>query len=316
MTLFSFFLKIDLMPHDLITQLLRVLAIETKQEKAMVHADPTELTLSGLEAFSFDYVVKWPLSLIINRCALVRPALASVAVLPGLREGRVVSAQQTLGAAVHGHSCAGWAARLLGYRTASVVSEPRPPCAVSLTTSKASGTRRVSRPDGVPCAPSCRKALTRYQMLFRHMFYCKHVERQLCSVWISNKAAKQYPPHSAKWCVPRLAGRPAHSSRKAACLPPCSFLIRDRFHAAAQSRGPHSGRWLCVGPSAVGHRLVTAGAVCACVWALGGGAPTTERGARGGHSRTALVLTQVCGRLHPAAADAQLCSEHSVLHDV
>lgn len=61
------FLKIDLMPHDLITQLLRVLAIETKQEKAMVHADPTELTLSGLEAFSFDYVVKWPLSLIINR---------------------------------------------------------------------------------------------------------------------------------------------------------------------------------------------------------------------------------------------------------
>lgn len=59
--------QIDLMPHDLITQLLRVLAIETKQEKAMTHADPTELTLSGLEAFSFDYIVKWPLSLIINR---------------------------------------------------------------------------------------------------------------------------------------------------------------------------------------------------------------------------------------------------------
>lgn len=59
--------QIDLMPHDLITQLLRVLAIETKQEKAMTHADPTELTLSGLEAFSFDYMVKWPLSLIINR---------------------------------------------------------------------------------------------------------------------------------------------------------------------------------------------------------------------------------------------------------
>ncbi|XP_036684348.1 gamma-tubulin complex component 2 isoform X1 [Balaenoptera musculus] len=103
-------LKIDLMPHDLITQLLRVLAIETKQEKAMVHAEPTGLTLSGLEAFSFDYVVKWPLSLIINR-----------------------------------------------------------------------------------------KALTRYQMLFRHMFYCKHVERQLCNVWISNKTAKQYSLHSAKW---------------------------------------------------------------------------------------------------------------------
>jgi len=31
------------------------------------------------------------------------------------------------------------------------------------------------------------------------MFYCKHVERQLCNVWISNKAAKQYSLHSAKW---------------------------------------------------------------------------------------------------------------------
>uniref|UniRef100_F6VFC0 Gamma-tubulin complex component n=1 Tax=Macaca mulatta TaxID=9544 RepID=F6VFC0_MACMU len=102
-------LKIDLMPHDLITQLLRVLAIETKQEKAMAHADPTELTLSGLEAFSFDYIVKW--------CHCL----------------------------------------------------------------------------------SCRKALTRYQMLFRHMFYCKHVERQLCSVWISNKTAKQHSLPSAQW---------------------------------------------------------------------------------------------------------------------
>lgn len=54
---------------------------------------------------------------------------------------------------------------------------------------------------GIPCPLLRRKALTRYQMLFRHMFYCKHVERQLCSVWISNKAAKQHALHSAKWCV-------------------------------------------------------------------------------------------------------------------
>lgn len=59
--------QVDLMPHDVITQLLRVLAIETKQEKAIINADPTEVSLSGLEAFSFDYIVKWPLSLIINR---------------------------------------------------------------------------------------------------------------------------------------------------------------------------------------------------------------------------------------------------------
>lgn len=55
------------MPHDVITQLLRVLAIETKQEKAIINADPPDVALSGLEAFSFDYIVKWPLSLIINR---------------------------------------------------------------------------------------------------------------------------------------------------------------------------------------------------------------------------------------------------------
>ncbi|XP_051959135.1 gamma-tubulin complex component 2-like isoform X3 [Xyrauchen texanus] len=111
-------LKIDLMPHDVITQLLRVLAIDTKQEKAIINAEPTEVSLSGLEAFSFDYIVKWPLSLIINR-----------------------------------------------------------------------------------------KALTRYQMLFRHMFYCKHVERLLCNVWISNKAAKQYSLHSAKWFAAAFALR-------------------------------------------------------------------------------------------------------------
>lgn len=66
------FLQIDLMPHDVITQLLRVLAIETKQEKAIINAEPADVALSGLEAFSFDYIVKWPLSLIINRFLLAQ----------------------------------------------------------------------------------------------------------------------------------------------------------------------------------------------------------------------------------------------------
>lgn len=60
------------MPHDVITQLLRVLAIETKQEKAIINAEPADVALSGLEAFSFDYIVKWPLSLIINRFLLAQ----------------------------------------------------------------------------------------------------------------------------------------------------------------------------------------------------------------------------------------------------
>ncbi|XP_034426750.1 gamma-tubulin complex component 2 isoform X2 [Hippoglossus hippoglossus] len=111
-------LKIDLMPHDVITQLLRVLAIETKQERSIINADSTDAGLSGLEAFSFDYIVKWPLSLIINR-----------------------------------------------------------------------------------------KALTRYQMLFRHIFYCKHVERLLCNVWISNKDFRKYALQSAKWISTAFALR-------------------------------------------------------------------------------------------------------------
>lgn len=125
------------MPHDVITQLLRVLAIDTKQEKAIINAELTEVSLSGLEAFSFDYIVKWPLSLIINRYSFDSSVLSSVCMC------------------VH------------------ALSVCRSLC--------------------------CRKALTRYQMLFRHMFYCKHVERLLCNVWISNKEAKQYSLYSAKW---------------------------------------------------------------------------------------------------------------------
>ncbi|XP_028047082.1 gamma-tubulin complex component 2 isoform X2 [Monomorium pharaonis] len=37
-----------------------------------------------------------------------------------------------------------------------------------------------------------RKAIACYQMLFRHLFYCKYVERLLCRVWISNKIAKTF----------------------------------------------------------------------------------------------------------------------------
>lgn len=101
-------LRVELLPYDLITQLFKILTIETKMEKDY-RVDPTDLALSGLEAFSFDYVVKWPVSLVLNR-----------------------------------------------------------------------------------------KALTRYQMLFRHLFYFKHVERQLCNVWMGNKAAKMYSVQSQK----------------------------------------------------------------------------------------------------------------------
>ncbi|XP_072013299.1 gamma-tubulin complex component 2-like [Amphiura filiformis] len=112
-------LRVVLLSYDLITQLLRILSIESRNEKAIFEQlDPTEIHLSTLESFSFDYVVRWPESLILSR-----------------------------------------------------------------------------------------KALTRYQMLFRHLFYCKHVERTICNVWILNKAAKQYTLHSSKWYAAAFALR-------------------------------------------------------------------------------------------------------------
>ncbi|XP_071785890.1 gamma-tubulin complex component 2-like [Asterias amurensis] len=112
-------LRVELLPYDLITQLLRILSIESRVEKSIIQEiDPTEIHISCLEAFSFDYVVRWPESLILSR-----------------------------------------------------------------------------------------KALTRYQMLFRHLFYCKHVERILCNLWVLNKAAKKYTLHSSKWYAAAFALR-------------------------------------------------------------------------------------------------------------
>ncbi|XP_052126076.1 gamma-tubulin complex component 2-like isoform X1 [Frankliniella occidentalis] len=37
-----------------------------------------------------------------------------------------------------------------------------------------------------------------YQMIFRHLFYCKHVERLLCRVWLSNKVCKMFPVSSSQ----------------------------------------------------------------------------------------------------------------------
>lgn len=110
-------LKVDLLPFDLVTQLFKILTIDTKLEKDY-RVDPTDLHLSGLEAFSFDYVVKWPVSLVLNK-----------------------------------------------------------------------------------------KALTRYQMLFRHLFYCKHVERQLCDVWIHYKSSKQGMSSWSRWYASAFALR-------------------------------------------------------------------------------------------------------------
>ncbi|KAF5282164.1 hypothetical protein FQR65_LT02861 [Abscondita terminalis] len=42
-----------------------------------------------------------------------------------------------------------------------------------------------------------RRSLARYQMIFRHLFYCKHVERMISQVWRSNKVAKSFPFSSA-----------------------------------------------------------------------------------------------------------------------
>lgn len=43
-------------------------------------------------------------------------------------------------------------------------------------------------------------ALSQYQMLFRLLFYCKHVERQLGKVWLENSHIRKHSPKSTdKW---------------------------------------------------------------------------------------------------------------------
>lgn len=113
-----------LVPYDLITQLFYIMAIQPEgvgpgaiPPPPIMRPDPTEVNLSGLEAFSLDYTVKWPLSLVISR-----------------------------------------------------------------------------------------KCLFKYQMLFRHLFYCKHVERQLCATWSIHKVAKRLSLHSHSWYVHLLIG--------------------------------------------------------------------------------------------------------------
>lgn len=44
-----------------------------------------------------------------------------------------------------------------------------------------------------------RKSLTKYQILFRHMFYCKYVERLLCNMWLYHQQSKQYKLQKTFW---------------------------------------------------------------------------------------------------------------------
>lgn len=93
--------RVELLPYDLLTQMFKILRISAEDQKE--YGDISNTLLTGLEAFAFDYEVKWPLSLVINR-----------------------------------------------------------------------------------------RVLACYQMLFRHLFYCKHVERLLGNVWTLNKVAKTF----------------------------------------------------------------------------------------------------------------------------
>ncbi|XP_017885284.1 gamma-tubulin complex component 2-like isoform X1 [Ceratina calcarata] len=61
-------LKPELLPYDLQFQMFRILSIQTRDEKE--YCFQTDKTLTGLEAFVFNYDVKWPVSLIINRKAI------------------------------------------------------------------------------------------------------------------------------------------------------------------------------------------------------------------------------------------------------
>ena len=46
-----------------------------------------------------------------------------------------------------------------------------------------------------------RKSLFKYQMLFRHLFFCRHVERELCATWTCCKGAKASALDQQSWSV-------------------------------------------------------------------------------------------------------------------
>ena len=49
-----------------------------------------------------------------------------------------------------------------------------------------------------------RKALTKYQLIFRHLFYCKYVERQLSNTWVLHQSTKNIALHkdlSTSYCL-------------------------------------------------------------------------------------------------------------------
>jgi gamma-tubulin complex component 2 len=59
-------LKVKLFPMDLKSMIMKIQNIESHAE-SKTETQSSELFLNGLSSFSLDYVIKWPLSLIINR---------------------------------------------------------------------------------------------------------------------------------------------------------------------------------------------------------------------------------------------------------
>ena len=64
-------LKCDLLSYDLISQLFRILSV-TSDKTNPSHRNSTGSQISGLEAFTLDYDVSWPLSLILSKKALTK----------------------------------------------------------------------------------------------------------------------------------------------------------------------------------------------------------------------------------------------------
>lgn len=108
----------ELLPYDLILQMCKIMKINAADSDSYQRLQCDKKDLTGLLAFSFNYQVKWPVSLILNYNAI-----------------------------------------------------------------------------------AC------YQIIFRHLFYCKHIERLLCRVWLKNKLAKTFSLQSSQMYVSAFALR-------------------------------------------------------------------------------------------------------------
>lgn len=74
-----------------------------------------------------------------------------------------------------------------------------------------------------------RRCLTRYQLIFRHLFSCKYVEREIASAWKSNKNKQRAPTQITAGLVSSDNDPPTKPSFVLNCRGTAAFALLQRM---------------------------------------------------------------------------------------